>query len=183
MAGSFNKVILMGNLTRDPELRYTPQGTAVTDISIAINDNRSKQNNPKATYVDITFWDKSAEVVCEYLGKGSSILVEGRLTNESWQDRDTGKTVYKTKVIAQNFQFTERKQDNGGNQNYNNNYQQGSQYQNQGNRQQGGNNYNNQGGYQGGGRNNTGYAQQGQNDYQQNSFNYNDNPPDDDIPF
>ena len=183
MAGSFNKVILLGNLTRNPELRYTPQGTAVTDIAIAINDNRSKQNNPKATFVDITFWDKSAEVVCEYLRKGSSILVEGRLTNESWQDRDTGKTVYKTKIVAQNFQFTEKKADNGGNQNYSNNYQQGGQYQNHGNRQQGGNSYNNQGNNY---RGNTGYAQGGRDSYAPEFPPTSDHfgeCPDDDIPF
>ena len=114
MAGSFNKVILMGNLTRDPELRYTPQGTAVTDIGLAINDTRSKSEQQRTTFVDVTFWDRSAEVVCEYLRKGSSILVEGRLQTDSWDDRETGKKVYKLKVIAQNFQFTGSKGDNAG---------------------------------------------------------------------
>ena len=114
MAGSFNKVILMGNLTRDPELRYTPQGTAVTDIGLAINDNRSKSEQQRTTFVDVTFWDKSAEVVCEYLRKGRAILVEGRLQTDSWDDRETGKKVYKLKVIAQNFQFTDSRADNAG---------------------------------------------------------------------
>ncbi len=113
MAGSFNKVILMGNLTRDPELRYTPQGTAVTDIGLAINDNRSKSEQQRTTFVDVTFWDRSAEIVCEYLKKGSSILVEGRLQTDSWDDRDTGKKVYRLKVVAQNFQFTGSRADGG----------------------------------------------------------------------
>ena len=115
MAGSFNKVILLGNLTRDPELRYTPKGTAVTDISLAINDMRSKSaEQQRTTYVDVTFWDRSAEIICEYMRKGSSILVEGRLQTDSWEDRETGKRVYKLKVIAQNFQFTGSRSDNPG---------------------------------------------------------------------
>lgn len=126
LAGSFNKVIIMGNLTREPELRYTPQGKAVTDISVAINDNRSKRDNPTTTYVDVTFWDKAAEIICEYMNKGSSILVEGRLQTDSWDDRDTGKKVYKLKIIAQNFQFTGSKKSGQGNSNnqggYDNNY-------------------------------------------------------------
>ena len=147
MAGSFNKVILMGNLTRDPELRYTPQGTAVTDICLAINDSRSRDNQ-KTTYADIVVWDKAAEIVCEYMRKGSSMLVEGRLTTDSWEDRDTGKRVYKLKVVCQNFQFTGSKSESSNSQ-----------------------------------KGNTGFAGQGSGGYQNNSYNYNDSPPDDDIPF
>ncbi len=170
MAGSFNKVILMGNLTRDPELRYTPQGTAVTDIGLAINDTRSKSEQQRTTFVDVTFWDKSAEVVCEYLRKGSSILVEGRLQTDSWDDRDSGKKVYKLKVIAQNFQFTGGRADAPGAQ---------GQGQSTGN--------------YGGGQSNAGssYSRPGGNQYkQQSQGNYNDfdagdfgGAPDDDIPF
>lgn len=108
MAGSFNKVILMGNLTRDPELRYTPQGSAVTDISLAINNNR-KSDNSNTTFVEVTFWEKAAEIICEHMQKGSSILIEGRLHTDSWTDRETGKQVYKLKVTGQNFQFTGQK--------------------------------------------------------------------------
>ena len=172
MAGSFNKVILMGNLTRDPELRYTPQGTAVTDIGLAINDNRSKSEQQRATFVDVTFWDKSAEVVCEYLRKGSSILVEGRLQTDSWDDRETGKRVYKLKVIAQNFQFTGSKADgavgqSGGAQtgSYGGGQKQG------GARQQFGGSRNNQ---------STSPASGQYNDFDAGDFG---GAPDDDIPF
>lgn len=112
MAGSFNKVILMGNLVRDPELRYTPQGTAVTDIRLAISDPRSRGNNAQAdkdntVFIDVTLWERSAEVVCEYLRKGRPLLVEGRLVTESWDDKDTGKKVSRLKVVAQSFQFVD----------------------------------------------------------------------------
>ncbi len=113
MAGSFNKVILLGNLTRDPELRYTPQGTAVTDIGLAVNEtwNRGDNQQRRATFIDVTIWDRAAETVCEYLRKGSPILIEGKLQADSWQDRDTGKMVYKLKVVAQSFQFIGSKSD------------------------------------------------------------------------
>lgn len=122
MAGSFNKVILMGNIVKDPELRYTPQGTAVTDIRLAINDPRAKggaqDRANTATFVDVTLWDRSAEVVCEYLRKGRPILIEGRLVTDTWDDRDTGKKMSKLKVIAQSFQFVDGREgggENGGN--------------------------------------------------------------------
>lgn len=148
MAGYFNKVILMGNLVRDPELRYTPQGTAVTDITIAINDTRSKNSqNNNATFVDVTVWDRSAEVVCEYMHKGSSILVEGRLVTDRWEDRESGKRMSKLKVVANSFQFTDsRGSGDGGD--YNSGGSSGGGYQQRGGaqqqrapRQQGGNDY------------------------------------------
>lgn len=109
MAGSFNKVILLGNLTRDPELRYTPQGKAVTDITLAVNDRFGGRGGDgaqdQAVFVDVTIWDRGAETVCQYMRKGSPLLVEGRLVQDRWDDRDTGKKMSKLKVVASLTQF------------------------------------------------------------------------------
>lgn len=107
---SFNKSIIAGNLTRDPELRYTPQGTAVTDITVAVNNPRKKDEPP--VFIDCTVWDKAAEVICEYTQKGSNILVEGRITQDSWDDKDTGKKRTKLKIVCESFQFLGGKDDN-----------------------------------------------------------------------
>ena len=88
---SYNRVILLGNLTRDPEIRYTPSGTAVTDLGLAVNDRRKNSEGQwveETTNVDVTLWGRTAEVAGEYLGKGSSILVEGRLKLDSWETGD-----------------------------------------------------------------------------------------------
>lgn len=120
MAGSFNKVIIMGNITRDPELRYTPQGKAVADITVAVNDARGARSaeaaDSQAVFVDVTVWERTAEIVCEYMRKGRPILVEGRLTQDRWDDRDTGKKMSKLKVVASNVQFVDspRGGDDGG---------------------------------------------------------------------
>ena len=85
---SFNRVILLGNVTRDLELRYIPSGTAVTDITLAINDrwkNASGEWVEEATFVDVTLWGRTAEVACEYLSKGSPVLIEGRLKLNTWE--------------------------------------------------------------------------------------------------
>lgn len=110
MAGSFNKVILMGNIVKDPELRYTPQGTAVTDIRLAINDPSKKGEKGAAVFVDITLWEKQAEAVCEYLRKGRPILVEGRIAADTWDDKETGKKLTKLKVVAHSFQFVDSRE-------------------------------------------------------------------------
>lgn len=178
MAGSFNKVILMGNLTRDPELRYTPQGTAVTDISLAVNDSRNK--DAKATFVDVTLWDKAAEVVCEYMQKGRAILIEGRLQTDSWEDRETGKMRSKLKVVAQNFQFTDSRGGGGAPQGGGSQggYQQG-----------GGAPRQSQGGYsqsQGGNAPQQGYGGGSQNPPANGNFDpggFTENTGGDDIPF
>jgi single-strand DNA-binding protein len=84
---SFNRVILVGNLTRDPELRYIPNGTPVSDIGLAVND-RFKKNDQwveEVTFVDVTLWGRTAEVANEYLSKGSSVLIEGRLKLHTWE--------------------------------------------------------------------------------------------------
>ena len=118
MAGSFNKVILMGNITRDVDLRYTPGGTAVTDIGLAVNDKRKNSNGEvteETTFVDVTMWGRNAEVAAEYLGKGSPILVEGRLKLDQWET-DDGERRQKLKVVCERMQMVGSKRDgNSGN--------------------------------------------------------------------
>lgn len=102
---SFNRVVLLGNLTRDIELRYIGNGTAVTDIGLAVND-RVKRNDQwvdETTFVDITLWGRTAEVANEYLSKGSSVLIEGRLKMESWEKDGQKRT--KLKVIGERMQM------------------------------------------------------------------------------
>ena len=102
---SFNRVVLVGNLTRDVELRYTPQGTAVTDIGLAVNE-RVKRNDQwvdEANFFDVTLWGRLAEIAGEYLSKGSSVLIEGRLKQETWEQE--GKKRSKVKVVAEKLQM------------------------------------------------------------------------------
>ncbi len=104
---SFNRVILVGNLTRDVELRYTPQGTPVTEIGMAVND-RVKRNDEwtdETTFVDVTLWGRTAEVASEYLGKGSSVLIEGRLKLDTWEDKNDGRKRYKLRVVGERMQM------------------------------------------------------------------------------
>lgn len=104
---SLNKVLLIGNLTRDPELRYTPSGTAVADLSIAINrkyTTASGEKKEETCFVDVTLWARRAEVASQYLKKGSPLFVEGRLHLDKWENNE-GQKRSKLKVVAQNFQF------------------------------------------------------------------------------
>lgn len=105
---NLNKVMLIGNLTRDPELRYTPKGTAVADIAIAINriwNNEAGQRQEETTFVDVTLWGRQAELAQQYLSKGRGIYVEGRLQMDTWEDKATGQKRSKLKVIGENLQF------------------------------------------------------------------------------
>jgi len=105
---NLNKVMLIGNLTRDPELRYTPKGTAVADIAIAINriwNNEAGQRQEETTFVDVTLWGRQAELAQQYLSKGRGIYVEGRLQMDTWDDKTTGQKRSKLKVIGENLQF------------------------------------------------------------------------------
>ncbi len=107
---SLNKVFLMGNLTRDPELRYTPSGTAVANFSIAINSNYTTQNGEKredTTFVRVVVWGRQAENCNEYLSKGRPVFVEGRLQSRSW-DAPDGTRRSAMDVIAQRVQFLAR---------------------------------------------------------------------------
>ena len=106
---NFNRVILVGNLTRDPELRHIPSGTAVTDLGLAVNhswtDRNSNQKNEETTFVDVTCWGRTAEIACEYLHKGRPVLIEGRLKMDEWDDRETGQKRTKLKVVCDNMQM------------------------------------------------------------------------------
>ena len=112
---SFNRVILMGNLTRDVELRYTPSGTPVTEIGLAVNDRRKSQSGEwveETTFVDITLWGRTAEVASEYLSKGSPILVEGRLKLDTWETE--GQKRSKLRVVGERMQMLGGRGGGGG---------------------------------------------------------------------
>jgi single-strand DNA-binding protein len=105
---NLNKVMLIGNLTRDPELRYTPSGKAVADISLAINrvwNNDAGQKQEETIFVDVTLWGRQAELAQQYLGKGRGVYIEGRLQMDTWDDKETGKKRSRLKVVGDNLQF------------------------------------------------------------------------------
>ncbi|MGA2069385.1 MAG: single-stranded DNA-binding protein [Thermoguttaceae bacterium] len=104
---SFNRVILLGNLTRDPELRYIASGTAVTDLRLAVNDRRKNANGEwieETTFVDVTLWARTAEIASEYLTKGSPVLIEGRLKFDAWETPD-GQKRSKLSVVGDRMQM------------------------------------------------------------------------------
>lgn len=115
---SINKVFLMGNLTRDPELRYTPGGAAVCEFGMAMNekwkDQASGQMKEKVCFVDVTCWKRTAEVAAEYLKKGSPVHVEGQLTFDQWEDQSTGQKRSKIKVTCHKITFVGSKNGAGG---------------------------------------------------------------------
>ena len=103
---SFNRVILVGNLTRDPELRFTPNNTPVTEVGLAVNDRRKSASGEwveETTFVDVTLWGRTAEVATEYLNKGSSVLIEGRLKLDTWEK--DGKKNSKLRVVGEKMQM------------------------------------------------------------------------------
>lgn len=105
---SFNKVILAGNLTRDPDLRYTPKGTAIAKIGLAVNRNWTGEDGQKreeVTFVDVDAFGKQAEVIGQYLRKGRPVLVEGRLRLDQWDDKQTGQKRSKLGVVLESFSF------------------------------------------------------------------------------
>jgi len=105
---NLNKVMLMGNLTRDPELKYTPKGTAIADIGLAVNRNYTTESGEKreeVTFVDVTLWGRVAEIVGEYCKKGRPIYVEGRLQLDTWDDKQTGQKRSKLKIVGENIQL------------------------------------------------------------------------------
>ncbi len=111
---SYNRVILVGNLTRDPELKHIPSGLAVTEIGLAVNDRvkKGEQWVDEATYVDITFFGRTAEVVSEYTSKGSPLFIEGRLKLDMWEK--DGQKRSKMRVIGERVQLLSSKGDGGG---------------------------------------------------------------------
>jgi single-strand DNA-binding protein len=107
---SLNKVLLIGNLTRPPELRYTPSGTAVADLRLAVNRNYSTQSGEKreeTCFLTVVVWGKQAESCGEYLDKGSQVFVEGRLQTRDWEGKD-GQKRTSTEVVAERVQFMSR---------------------------------------------------------------------------
>ena len=110
---SFNKVILAGNLTRDPELRYTPKGTAIARLGIACNrkwKSETGELKEEVTFVDVDAFGKQAETIGQYLKKGRPILIEGRLRYDTWEDKQSGQKKSKLGVVLESFQFL----DSGG---------------------------------------------------------------------
>ncbi len=109
---SYNKVLLMGNLTRKPELRYTPSGTAVCEFTIAVNRRFTQGNTQKeeTCYVDITVWDRQGDNCSRFLDKGSSVFIEGRLQLDTWTDKTDQKKRSRLRVVAENVQFLSRRE-------------------------------------------------------------------------
>ncbi len=116
--GSVNKVILIGNLGRDPEVRYTAGGSAVANVSIATTDTwRDKQSGEqqeRTEWHNLVFYNRLAEIVGEYLKKGSKIFVEGRLQTRKWQDKNTGQDRYTTEIIVGEMQMLDGRGGGGG---------------------------------------------------------------------
>jgi single-strand DNA-binding protein len=113
---SFNKVILAGNLTRDPELRYTPKGTAVARITLAVNRTYTVEGEKKeeVSFVDVDVWGRQAEVISQYMKKGRPLLVEGRLKQDTWEDKNTKQKQSKLKVVLEGFSFIDSNRGDGG---------------------------------------------------------------------
>jgi single-strand DNA-binding protein len=105
---NFNKVLLLGNVTRDPEVRYTPKGSAVCDLGLAVNrayTTDSGEKREEVTFVDVTLWGRTAEVAGEYAKKGRPIFIEGRLQLDTWDDKQTGQKRTKLRVVGENMQL------------------------------------------------------------------------------
>jgi len=114
---SLNKVMLIGNLTRDPEIKYTPKGTAIADIGLAVNRNYTTESGEKreeVTFIDVTLWGRTAEIVGEYCKKGRPLFVEGRLQLDQWDDKQTGQKRSKLKVVGDNIQLLGGREGGGG---------------------------------------------------------------------
>lgn len=113
----FNKVVLMGNLTRDPETRTTPSGQSVTSFSLAVNRTwrgNDGQQQEAVSYIDCTAWGKAGEIIAQYMGKGRALLVSGRLDQRSWDDKDSGQKRSKVEVVVEDFNFVDGGQGGDG---------------------------------------------------------------------
>ncbi len=115
---SFNKVILLGNLTRDPEVRYTPNGSAVASFAIAVNRKykQGEETKEEVSYIDIVVFGKQAENCGQYLNKGDGALIEGRLQQRRWEDKDSGQKRSKVEVAAQSVTFMPKRSGPGAGQ-------------------------------------------------------------------
>lgn len=120
--GSVNKVILIGNLGRDPEVRYTPNGLAVANITIATSeswkDKQSGENQERTEWHRVVFYNRLAEIAGEYLRKGSKVFVEGRLQTRKWQDKNTNQDRYTTEIIGDSMQMLDSKAGGGAPQSF-----------------------------------------------------------------
>jgi len=144
---NLNKVMVIGNLTADPELRSTPSGTQVCELRLAVNRASGGQNGTErreeVTFLDVTCWARTAEIAAQYLRRGHSVFIEGRLQVDSWEDKTTGQKRSRTRIIAENLQLLTSKDGataGGGNDQYGANKQgsqggygsQGSKYEQRG---------------------------------------------------
>jgi len=114
---SFNKVIIAGNLTRDPEMRYTPKGTAVARITLAVNRTYTTETGDKkeeVSFVEVDAWGRQAEVISQYMKKGRPLLVEGRLKQDTWEDKNTHQKQSKLKVVLEGFTFIDSRSAESG---------------------------------------------------------------------
>ncbi len=112
-----NKVVIIGNLTRDPELKALPSGTQVTNIGVATNRTWKDQQGNKQEAVEfhnVVAFGRTAEIINQYLKKGSSVLIEGRLQTQSWEDKETGKKMYRTEIVTEKMQLGPRRDNAGG---------------------------------------------------------------------
>lgn len=174
----FNKVVLIGNLTRDIELRYSGAGSAIGNTAIAVTRRYNAQNGERqeeTCFIDITFFGRTAEVANQYLHKGSKLLVEGRLRLDTWQDKNTGQNRQKHSVVVESMEMLDSRSSDG-----NSNFSGNGYNQNGGGYSQ--NSYQNSS-YQGGGYQNSGYSQG--NNYGNNYGsrpNYNQSMPSQNMP-
>lgn len=116
MAG-LNKVMIIGNLGRDPEMRYTPSGSPVTNFSVAVSRRRTTpegESTEETEWFNVACWNKLAEIANQYLTKGKQVYIEGRLRTHSWDDKTTGEKKYRTEVVANDIQFIGQRGEAGG---------------------------------------------------------------------
>ena len=197
---NLNKVMIIGNLTADPDVRQTPRGNTVAELRLAVNRVSSGPNEgerrEETTFLDVTCWGRTAEIAGQYLAKGRPVFIEGRLQQDTWEDKQTGQRRSKIRIVAENMQLLGSRGDVSGQQQGGGSYQQRSNNYNNGGYSNGGGNYGGgQGGYSNGGGNygggysngnGGGYSNGG---YQQQRPQQQTPPPpmpaeeDDDIPF
>ncbi len=181
---NLNKVMIIGNLTADPEVRTTPRGNSVAELRLAVNRISSGPNEgerrEETTFLDVTCWGRTAEIAGQYLAKGRPVFIEGRLQQDTWEDKQTGQRRSRIRIVAENMQLLGSR-DGGGQSQGGGGYQQRSGSYNNGGYQQGG-------GYSNGGGSNYGGGYSNGGGYQQRPQQQTPPPPmpaeeDDDIPF
>lgn len=115
---NYNKIVICGRLGRDPELKALPNGTSVCDFSLATSrtwvDGNTKEKHEETEWHNVVFYGKPADIIAQYVKKGSILLVEGRVKTRSWEDKDSGKKMYRTEIIGENFQLPPRSMSGGG---------------------------------------------------------------------